>query len=47
MTKILEYKAVLKQKFKFVCIAMWSLVMSLYPREFLMMSLCRLKMEVV
>ena len=39
ITKVLEYKAGLKGRIKFVCVAMCSLVMSLCSRELHVMSL--------
>ena len=39
ITKVLEYKASLKGRIKFVCIAMCSLVMSLCSRDLHVMSL--------
>ena len=39
VTKVPEYKAGLKRRIKFVCIAMCSLVMSLCSRDLHVMSL--------
>jgi len=39
IAKILEYKVSIKLKFKFIHVAMCSLVMSLWPHDFLLMSL--------
>ena len=35
MTKVLEYKAGLDLKFKYVCVTMYSLVMSPFSHDFL------------
>ena len=39
ITNVLEYKAALNLKFKCVCVAMYSLVMSPFSRDFLIMDL--------